>query len=66
MDAVKVFSLLGTQSLCQAAASCNMFNKLAMDPACYAEVDLTMRGPLSKVGNRTVSKLVHRAGQCLR
>ncbi|XP_024377940.1 F-box protein SKIP17 isoform X1 [Physcomitrium patens] len=62
---VKVFSLLGTQSLCQAAVACSMFNRMAMDPACYVEVDLTMRG-LVTVGNHTVSKLVHQAGQCLR
>lgn len=63
---VKVFSLLSTSSLCQAAASCNMFNRLAMDPGCYVDLDLTMQGPLRKVGNRTVSKFVNRAGQCLR
>lgn len=43
-----------------------MFNRLAMDPGCYVDLDLTMQGPLRKVGNRTVSKFVNRAGQCLR
>lgn len=69
MFAVKVFSLLGTQCLCQVAASCIMFNKLAMDPACYVDVDLTMQGAFdyaSKVGNRTINQLVERAGHNLR
>jgi hypothetical protein len=46
-----------------------MFNKLAMDPACYVDVDLTMQGALdyaSKVGNRTINQLVERAGHNLR
>lgn len=59
---VKVFSLLGTQSLCYAAATCTMFYKLSVDPACYADVDLTTRG----VSNMTVLKMVQRAGQCFR
>lgn len=59
---VKVFSLLGTQSLCYAAATCTMFYKLSVDPACYADVELTTRG----VSNMTVLKMVQRAGQCFR
>ena len=69
MFAVKVFSLLGTQCLCQVAASCNMFNKLTLDPACYVDVDLTMPRTsdyASKVGNGTINKLVQRAGHNLR
>ncbi|KAH9785832.1 F-box protein SKIP17 [Citrus sinensis] len=37
---IKVFSMLDTQSLCHAAATCSMFNKFAMDPLCYANIDL--------------------------
>lgn len=68
--AVKLFSLLGTQWLCRVAASCKMFNNLAMDPACYVDVDMTMivayDSYASKVGNPYVNKLVQRAGHNLR
>lgn len=59
---VKVFSLLGTQSLCVTAATCTMFYNLSMESACYADVDLTTRG----VSNNTVSNMVQRAGQRFR
>lgn len=38
---VQVFSMLDTQSLCYAAATCALFNKCAMDSSCYANIDLT-------------------------
>lgn len=59
---VKVFSLLGTQSLCYAAATCKMFCNLSVDPACYADVDLPTRG----VSNEIVSNMVQHAGQSFR
>lgn len=47
-----------------------MFNNLAMDPACYVDVDMTMivayDSYASKVGNPYVNKLVQRAGHNLR
>ncbi|XP_057860349.1 F-box protein At4g02760 isoform X2 [Cryptomeria japonica] len=58
---VKVFSLLGTQTLCYAAATCTLFNKSAMDPVCYADIDLTS-SDFKIISNMTVSKMVQRAG----
>ncbi|XP_038682422.1 F-box protein SKIP17-like isoform X2 [Tripterygium wilfordii] len=60
---IKVFSMLDTQSLCFAAASCSMFNKCAMDPLCYANIDLTTVVP--KVNNAVVSTMIQRAGRVL-
>ncbi|KAM5563723.1 F-box protein SKIP17 [Rosa sericea] len=60
---IKVFSMLDTQSLCYAAATCSMFNKCAMDPSCYANIDLTTVVP--KVNNAVVSTMIHRAGKAL-
>ncbi|KAK6940806.1 hypothetical protein RJ641_030337, partial [Dillenia turbinata] len=61
---IKVFSLLDTQSLCYAAATCSMFYKCAMDPMCYSNIDLTTVVP--KVNNAVVSTMVQRAGKVLR
>ncbi|XP_054813226.1 F-box protein At4g02760-like isoform X1 [Prosopis cineraria] len=61
---VKVFSLLDTQSLCYAAATCSMFNKCARDPLCYENIDLTTLVP--KVNNAVVSTMIQRAGKALR
>ncbi|KAL5561689.1 hypothetical protein UlMin_031436 [Ulmus minor] len=61
---IKVFSMLDTQSLCYAAAACSMFNKCAMDPSCYANIDL--RTVIPKVNNAVVSTMIHRAGKALR
>ncbi|KAJ7972783.1 F-box family protein [Quillaja saponaria] len=60
---IKVFSMLDTQSLCYAAATCSMFNKCAMDPMCYANLDLTTLVP--KVNNAVVSTMIYRAGNAL-
>ncbi|KAJ9171971.1 hypothetical protein P3X46_015264 [Hevea brasiliensis] len=60
---IKVFSMLDTQSLCYAAATCSMFNKCAMDPLCYANIDLTTVVP--KVNNAVVSTMIQRAGKSL-
>ncbi|XP_062085687.1 F-box protein SKIP17-like isoform X2 [Humulus lupulus] len=60
---IKVFSMLDTQSLCYAAATCSMFNKCATDPSCYANLDLTTDVP--KVNNAVVSTMIHRAGKSL-
>lgn len=60
---VQVFSMLDTQSLCHAAATCSMFNKFAMDPLCYANIDL--RTVVPKVNNAVVSTMIHRAGKSL-
>ncbi|CAM8923152.1 unnamed protein product [Rhodiola kirilowii] len=60
---IKVFGLLDTQTLCYAAATCSMFHKCAMDPLCYANINLLTRTP--KVNNAVVSKLVQRAGKVL-
>ncbi|KAK8639515.1 hypothetical protein V6N13_137890 [Hibiscus sabdariffa] len=60
---IKVFSMLDSQSLCYAAASCSMFNKCAMDPLCYASIDLTTVVP--KVNNAVVSTMIQRAGKSL-
>ncbi|XP_009367628.2 F-box protein SKIP17 [Pyrus x bretschneideri] len=60
---IKVFSMLDTQSLCYAAATCSMFYKCTMDPSCYANIDLTTVVP--KVNNAVVSTMIHRAGKSL-
>ncbi|OMO77694.1 hypothetical protein CCACVL1_14886 [Corchorus capsularis] len=60
---IKVFSMLDSQSLCYAAAACSMFNKCAMDPLCYANIDLTTVVP--KVNNAVVSTMIQRAGKSL-
>ncbi|KAH0978397.1 hypothetical protein GBA52_028116 [Prunus armeniaca] len=60
---LNVFSMLDTQSLCYAAATCSMFNKCAMDPSCYANIDLTTVVP--KVNNAVVSTMIQRAGKAL-
>ncbi|KAF5455024.1 hypothetical protein F2P56_024643 [Juglans regia] len=61
---IKVFSMLDTQSLCYAAATCSLFNKCARDPSCYADIDLTTVVP--KVNNAVVSTMIHRAAKSLR
>ncbi|XP_051141884.1 F-box protein At4g02760-like [Andrographis paniculata] len=60
---VKVFSLLDTQSVCHAAATCSFFHKCAADPSCYSNIDLTMGVP--KVNNMVVSTMIQRAGKVL-
>ncbi|KAK1314165.1 F-box protein [Acorus calamus] len=60
---IKVFSMLDTQSLCHAAATCSMFNKCAADPLCYANIDLTSAVP--KVNNTVVGTMIQRAGKNL-
>ncbi|KAA3471825.1 F-box protein SKIP17-like [Gossypium australe] len=60
---IKVFSMLDSQSLCYAAATCSMFNKCAMDPLCYANINLTTVVP--KVNNAVVSTMIQRAGKSL-
>ncbi|GKU86575.1 hypothetical protein SLEP1_g1087 [Rubroshorea leprosula] len=60
---IKVFSMLDTQSLCYASATCSLFNKCAMDPSCYANIDLTTVVP--KVNNAVVSTMIQRAGKAL-
>ncbi|XVF21759.1 hypothetical protein REPUB_Repub12eG0117700 [Reevesia pubescens] len=55
--------MLDSQSLCYAAATCSMFNKCAMDPFCYANIDLTTVVP--KVNNAVVSTMIQRAGKSL-
>ncbi|GAB2297471.1 hypothetical protein Dimus_031574 [Dionaea muscipula] len=61
---IKVFSMLDTQSLCYAAATCTMFHRCAVDPSCYADIDL--RTDVPKVNNAVVSTMVQRAGKVLR
>ncbi|XP_022954019.1 F-box protein SKIP17-like isoform X1 [Cucurbita moschata] len=60
---IKVFSMLDAQSLCYATATCSMFHKCAMDPSCYANIDLTTVSP--RVNNAVVSTMIHRAGNSL-
>ncbi|XP_043691671.1 F-box protein SKIP17-like [Telopea speciosissima] len=60
---LKVFSILDTRSLCYAAATCSMFNKCAMEPLCYSNIDLTSIIP--KVNNAVVSAMIQRAGKGL-
>ncbi|RZC48872.1 hypothetical protein C5167_017295 [Papaver somniferum] len=61
---IKVFAMLDTKSLCSAAATCWMFNKCAMNPLCYADIDLTTVVP--RVNNAVVATMIHRAGKRLR
>lgn len=55
--------MLDTQSVCYAAASCSFFQKCAMDPLCFANIDLTTVVP--KVNNAVVSTMIQRAGKTL-
>lgn len=59
----KVFSVLDTQSVCYAAATCTLFRKCTMDPLCYANIDLTAEVP--RVNNVVVSTFIQRAGKVL-
>ncbi|XP_020211194.1 F-box protein At4g02760 isoform X1 [Cajanus cajan] len=61
---IKVFSMLDTQSLCYASATCSLFSKCAKDPLCYANLDLTTLVP--KVNNAVVATMIQRAGKALR
>ncbi|KAI3839175.1 hypothetical protein MKX03_032805 [Papaver bracteatum] len=61
---IKVFAMLDTQSLCSTAATCWMFNKCAMNPLCYADIDLTTVVP--RVDNAVVATMIHRSGKRLR
>ncbi|CAH9078411.1 unnamed protein product [Cuscuta epithymum] len=61
---IKVFSLLDTQSVCYAAATCSFFHKCAADPACYANIDLVTMVP--KVNNLIVATMIQRAGKAFR
>ncbi|KAM7253711.1 hypothetical protein ACFE04_031393 [Oxalis oulophora] len=61
---IKVFSMLDTQSLCYATATCSMFHKCALDPSCYENVDLTTDVP--KINNTVVYTMIKRAGKALR
>ncbi|XP_052170129.1 F-box protein At4g02733-like [Diospyros lotus] len=60
---IKVFSMLDTQSVCHAAATCSFFHKCALDPLCYANIDL--RTVVPKVNNLVVSTMIQRAGKVL-
>ena len=55
--------MLGTQTLCYAAATCKFFSKSAMDPAGYAGIDLTS-GDFKIINNATISKIIQRVGLC--
>ncbi|KAJ0265042.1 F-box protein SKIP17 [Hirschfeldia incana] len=61
---IKVFSMLDTKSLMQAAACCTMFNNCAMDRSSYAHIDLTTATRQADSG--VVSIMIHRAGKELR
>ncbi|PWA36636.1 RNI-like superfamily protein [Artemisia annua] len=61
---IKVFSLLDTQSVCYVAATCSFFHSCAMDPLCFADIDLATLVP--KVNNAVVSTMINRAGGYLR
>ncbi|KAL6968315.1 hypothetical protein U1Q18_034119 [Sarracenia purpurea var. burkii] len=60
---IKVFSMLDTQSVCYSAATCTFFRKCAMDPLCYANIDLTTVVP--RVNDLVVSTMIQRAGKVL-
>lgn len=60
----KIFSLLGTQSVCYASATCSFFHKCASDPVCYANIDLVT--PVPKVNNLIVATMIQRAGKAFR
>uniref|UniRef100_A0A1J3K7V7 F-box protein SKIP17 n=1 Tax=Noccaea caerulescens TaxID=107243 RepID=A0A1J3K7V7_NOCCA len=61
---IKVFSMLDTKSLVQAAACCTMFNNCAMDRLSYAHIDLTTA--TKQTDNGVVNTMIHRAGKELR
>ena len=59
----QVFSMIDKQSVCYVAATCSFFNKCAMDPLCYADIDLVTLVP--KVNDAVVSTMIRRAGNAL-
>ncbi|EPS71454.1 hypothetical protein M569_03302, partial [Genlisea aurea] len=61
---IKIFSILDTQSVCYAAATCSFFHKCAADPLCYSNIELVSSVP--KFNNLIVSTMVQRAGKALR
>ncbi|RAL43500.1 hypothetical protein DM860_012641 [Cuscuta australis] len=61
---IKIFSLLGTRSVCYASATCSFFHKCAADPACYADIDLVT--PVPRVNNLIVATMIQRAGKAFR
>ncbi|KAL9285492.1 F-box protein SKIP17 [Arabidopsis thaliana] len=61
---IKVFSMLDTKSMMQAAVCCTMFNKCAMDRLCYSHIDLTTSARYADKG--VVSTMINRAGKELR
>ncbi|XP_078167274.1 F-box protein At4g02760-like [Carex rostrata] len=60
---IKVFSMLDTESVCFAAATCSLFSRCASDSLCYANIDLTRS--VAKVTNPIVSTMIQRAGKNL-
>ncbi|KAL4572039.1 hypothetical protein LXL04_018807 [Taraxacum kok-saghyz] len=60
---IKVFSLLDTPSVCSAAATCSFFQKCAIDPLCYVNIDLAGLNP--EVNDAVVSTVIERAANAL-
>lgn len=50
--------------MCYVAATCSFFHSCAMDPLCFADIDLATLVP--KVNNAVVSTMINRAGGYLR
>ncbi|XP_052622440.1 F-box protein SKIP17-like, partial [Lactuca sativa] len=69
---INVFSMLDTQSLFCAGATCSFFKKCAIDPLCYININLGTLTPKIKPKSKDpnnkddmVSKMIQRAGSAL-
>ncbi|ESQ37948.1 hypothetical protein EUTSA_v10029415mg, partial [Eutrema salsugineum] len=61
---IKVFSMLDTKALVQAAGCCSMFGNYSMDPLCYSHIDLSM--DIKSFKDEIVFTMIRRAGKELR
>nr|KAJ0197001.1 hypothetical protein LSAT_V11C700345130 [Lactuca sativa] len=68
---IKVFSMLDTRSVFCAAATCSFFQKCAIDPLCYINIELgTLESKIKpnkdpKTKDAMVSTIIQRAGSAI-
>lgn len=56
--------MFSSRHLCNVANTCLFFNKCAMDPLCYANIELSTLVP--NINDHVVSTMIQRAGNALR
>ncbi|GBG87907.1 hypothetical protein CBR_g46206 [Chara braunii] len=61
---MKIFGMLDTVHVARVACTCTMLRRLAMEPSCWEEIDLTPCA--AKATSHVVGQVVKRAGPCLR